>query len=538
MFVERCLRYFHTVRYLKFKQVIGRIHRLFNNVDLTPVLSIQTCLPGRTFVPVRLNMRSMFDDDRFIFLNESEVLVDWNDPQRSKLWLYNLHYFDDLNSQDAADRIDKHSELISRWITENPPGVGNGWEPYPISLRVVNWIKWFLVHGKVTDKQLESLALQVKVLFQTIETHLLGNHLFSNAKALLFAGLYFKGAEADQWFASALKLLAREVPEQILEDGGNFELTPMYHAIITADLLDIVSILSAYQDSRYCWLEEECRNRLPDMLQWLTVMTHPDGYVSLFNDAAIDIAPTLSQLVVTSKAYDVALPPVPQATLVHLESSGYFRLNLEEAVLIGDIGCVGPDYIPGHAHADTLSFELSIFGQRLIVNSGTSLYGSSEERMRQRGTAAHSTVVVDRQNSSEVWGGFRVARRAKPFGLVVDELAGTVRCSHDGYTRLAGKPVHTREWLYCKSSVSISDWVAGRFETAEARYHLHPDWDYELVGNTLLCRLEGRVANLWITTGSSRLETSTYHPKFGSRIDSRVLVVMLSDGCAEVEISW
>jgi hypothetical protein len=33
-------------------------------------------------------------------------------------------------------------------------------------------------------------------------------------------------------------------------------------------------------------------------------------------------------------------------------------------VLILDVAPVGPDYLPGHAHADTLSFELSLFGQR------------------------------------------------------------------------------------------------------------------------------------------------------------------------------
>ena len=68
---------------------------------------------------------------------------------------------------------------------------------------------------------------------------------------------------------------------------------------------------------------------------------------------------------------------------------------MQDAVAIGDIGNVGPDYIPGHAHADTLSFEMSVFDMRFIVNSGTSVYGLGAERLRQRGTAAHSTVVID-----------------------------------------------------------------------------------------------------------------------------------------------
>ena len=91
-----------------------------------------------------------------------------------------------------------------------------------------------------------------------------------------------------------------------------------------------------------------------------------------------------------------------------------------------DVGEIGPDYRPGHAHADTLCFELSVFGQRLVVNSGTSEYGLGAERLRQRGTAAHSTVQIDGADSSEVWSGFRVARRARPLCRTLDELDGAV----------------------------------------------------------------------------------------------------------------
>ena len=69
---------------------------------------------------------------------------------------------------------------------------------------------------------------------------------------------------------------------------------------------------------------------------------------------------------------------------------------------------MGPDYIPGHAHADTLSFELSIGAQRVFVNSGTSEYGLSPKRLNQRKTAAHNTVEVDGKDSSQVWSGLEL----------------------------------------------------------------------------------------------------------------------------------
>nr|AIA14495.1 Unknown Function [uncultured bacterium] len=168
---------------------------------------------------------------RFRFLNaEREVLTqaDWNAAGVDKLWLYNLHYFDDLNAADAGARSAWHRASIEKWIAENPPDTGNGWEPYTLSLRIVNWIKWALAGNALTPTALHSLAVQCRYLSRRLEYHLLGNHLFANAKALVFAGLFFEGPEADAWLRTGLDILRREVPEQVLPDGGHFERSPMY----------------------------------------------------------------------------------------------------------------------------------------------------------------------------------------------------------------------------------------------------------------------------------------------------------------------
>ena len=135
---------------------------------------------------------SLVDHERFHFLNEIHDLSehDWDGDTLEKLWRYNLHYFDDLNAQDAATRKDWHRALLVRWVRENPPATGTGWEPYPTALRIVNWIKWSLAGNELPDECLESLAVQTRWLAKRLEIHLLGNHLFANAKALVFAGLF------------------------------------------------------------------------------------------------------------------------------------------------------------------------------------------------------------------------------------------------------------------------------------------------------------------------------------------------------------
>src|SRR5690606_18409087 len=96
--------------------------------------------------------------------------------------------------------------------------------------------------------------------------------------------------------------------------------------------------------------------------------------------------------------------------------------------------------------------------QRVIVNGGTSCYGTSIRRLRERGTAAHSTVEIAGQNSSEVWSGFRVGRRARPFGVAVSE--SSVCCSHDGYRFLKGRPTHRRCWTFAAGELAVDDVVS------------------------------------------------------------------------------
>ena len=141
-------------------------------------------------------------------------------------------------------------------------------------------------------------------------------------------------------------------------------------------------------------------------------MTHTDGEISFFNDATIGISASPSQLKGYAKALSLYADD-EESEYQLLNKTGYTRVRFPDYSLLFDHGDVGPSYLPGHAHADSLSVELSLHMNRVFVNSGTSLYGLSEERHRQRSTAAHNTVVVDQLNSSEVWGGFRVARRAQ-----------------------------------------------------------------------------------------------------------------------------
>jgi uncharacterized heparinase superfamily protein len=387
------------------------------------------------------------------------------------------------------------AELIERWIGENLPGSGPGWEPYPLSRRIVNWIKWLLEGGRLTPAMRRSLATQADWLARRLEFHLLANHLFANAKALTFAGCFF---EQDGWLRTGLKQLEREIPEQILADGGHFERSPMYHGLILEDMLDLVNLGRAYPGLLPDWSPVAAR-----MLGWLARMLHPDGEIPFFNDAAFGVAPEPRLL------FDYAARLGITPARVEFGASGYIRLENDTTVVLFDAAPIGPDYQPGHAHADTLSFELSHRGQRLLVNSGISTYERGPERQRQRGTAAHNTVRVDGRDQSEVWAAFRVARRARPLDVRTDHRSWA-EAAHDGYHRLKPPVTHRRRLVLEADRVLLTDMLEGRGEHAiEMFFHFYP-------GTWTEIRLDPRLV------GS--VEDTEYYPGFEQVLPNRTLV--------------
>ena len=536
------LTYLHTVRYLKPVQVYGRVW--FRVARPSPDLRAAPTLRARggawAIPPAR--RRSVFAPRRFVFLNEEHDLTGrgWDDPGLSKLWRYHLHYFDDLNAANADQRNELHRELLLQWVHENPPGQGTGWEPFPTSLRIVNWIKWHLRGQHLSAECLDSLAVQVRWLARRLERHILGNHLFANAKALVFAGLFFEGDEADRWLRQGIEMINRETGLQVLPDGGHFERSPMYHALFLEDVLDLLNLLRAYG------FESALAARLAEvsesMRRWLAALTHPDGDIAFFNDAAMGQAPRCAELASYGQRLDLPTPQAEEPGLMVFRESGYIRCASGDAVALLDVAPIGPDWLPAHAHADTLSFELSLFGQRAIVNSGTSRYGSDEERLRQRGTAAHSTVIVDGRDSSEVWGGFRVARRARPFDLriVEEDPNRAVTCSHDGYLRLPAKVVHTRTWSFGPGSLAIEDRLSEGYRQAEARFHLHPDATVRAASASAVAVQLGGGQVVEISCAGGRISdvASTWHPEFGVVRANRCLVVQFREPTLRTTVSW
>ena len=536
--LTKAIRLYHTVKYLKLKQVVWRLIYLFPRFR-----NPETGCPATKSIPfIYIAKQGVTEDyDHFLFLNEENKLskVGWDNPTQSKLWRYNLHYFDCLNQVELKyERVELQINIINKWTIENQFGKGTGWEPYPTSLRIINWIKWHFKTNRLSDEAKLSLWNQVLWLAGQPEYHLLGNHLFINAKALLFACVFFGLDEYSSIYRKALKILKEELSEQFLEDGAHFELSPMYHSLAMEDLLDLYQLKSTLHSN---FPSQEIQEKFLSGMNWLSYLSYENGELAHFNDCANGIAPTFKELEDLGKRLVLNWSLTADIKFNYLQKSGFAIVKDENIHLIADIGDIGPDYLPGHAHADTLSFELALKGKRIIVNSGTGEYGLSDERLRQRGTSAHSTIELDDKSSSEVWSGFRVAQRARVINVEIIDEDKKLEFSavHDGYTKIASKPLHKRKWKVNDGCLEIVDEVTGSQNSVQLRYYLHPDILIEMLDGCILLSTSLEKLAKIKTDQNVQVVDTTYHDKFGTSQKNKCLLITgTTPFSSKVSISW
>jgi len=456
---------FNTLKHLKGKQIFYQVWYRINKSKLlsaykekglytTETLKFDDFLPAFPCADNQLG---------FTFLNlpvKFNSEVDWSYMENGKLWNYNLHYANYLLQENIP--LNYRIELLKSLYKYHE--VNNGLEPYPVSLRIINVIRLVCRH-KIDDQEvLTNLRAEARFLSSRLEYHLLGNHLLENVFALLMAGAFFNNLS---WINKASKVLIDQLGEQILKDGGHFELSPMYHQIIFYRMLELI-------DWHGNWHKRNEQNHqvfvstAARMRSWLDNVTFLNGDIPLVNDSAKGITYTSAELFEYADRLHIDADEN-----IKLTESGYRMLRKPGYECFVDLAKVGPDYQPGHAHADALSFILYVNKLPVLVERGTSTYQIGEQRSAERSTAAHNTLVFNDINQSEVWGGFRVGNRAKVH--VQADSPEKVSAWHDGYQKFGC--IHKRDFIFEDKLIVIKDEIFGKFIAANNKilyFHFHP----------------------------------------------------------------
>ena len=331
----------------------------------------------------------------FDFLQQEKLLswpICWNNPNWPRLWQFHLHYFDwahdwlelALITGQWPDQAALLEPLLDQWIEANPPGRGDGWHSYTLSLRTRNWIWLFRsIPQLATSSRIQSLWLQLRWLQAHPEHCHGGNHWLENLTALALGGLQFAGPDAQTMHSRAMRLLEKELSSQVLADGGHEERSASYHLLMLDRLVELACSLAAIQGERPSWIV----GAIEAMAAWAKAVRLEGGVAPRFNDSAEDAAPPLDQVISFADGYlhhrleasglrgrllkGAATAPSPlshvprasfssPAVVTDLPDTGWTLLRPGHGwELAFKCGVPCPLHLPPHVHSDQLSVELA-----------------------------------------------------------------------------------------------------------------------------------------------------------------------------------
>lgn len=562
--IFRVLRFFNTVKYMSCRQWFYRIRNTLLKIktrkpitkhiyDYTPVFYMYNSR--------KINEKAVCNAERII-KNRFEIVsginicfesddIDWDLVNNNyRLICFRFNSFKYLLDLSDAYKITKNKAyiykgfaLIKNWHKRCGYIIkGDKWNPYVIAERIMNWIGFFSEYADDCDFKenlLSWIASQAAELKKTIEYQMGANHLLSEAKALMYAGVFLKDKKLYDY---GRRILKKEFNSQFLGDGGNFERSISYHIEALQQYFEAVMLMRNIKDAE----EKNLTELMIDPYVYLNSMICADGHIPLINDSAYDYPFDAKDFLNTSLplfgteapngvsgAYSMRWSNNPQKLNINWVTDAFHRstgfylehysINNTQYSFFFDAGKVGADINPGHAHADSLNILWVSDEGPIIVDSGVFTYKPGNDRDLCRGTAAHNTIEIDDTDSSEVWAAFRMAKRAN---TRIEKYNSTkenvlLSASHDGYAKVLKKPViHKRTMKLNKvtGKIDIEDSLVGRGKhKGVISFHMAPNCKieskdsytiiindkYVLKCSEKICLVDSKIAQLFGVLSSS-----------------------------------
>lgn len=386
-------------------------------------------------------------------------------------WLAAMHGFGwlrDLRALGGDEARQAARRLAAGWIENNGRWSLPAWRSDVLATRVVAWLahyETFFASGGDDFRRsvVASIVEQLRHLDRAMRLETRGAARVAAVKGRIMGSLCLgeqSGLERD------LRRLERELDRQVLADGGHVARSPRQLLEVLRDLLEIRAALAAGQQE----VPEALQQAIDRMGPMLRYLRHGDGGLARFNGAGLE-EPALVEAIA-----EQAGPKGKPA--MRAPAMGFERLAAGPLTVLLDSGGVPKPPWDDGAHAGTLSMEISTGSQRLVVNCGAAAADVRNWHRAQRATAAHSTVVVNDRNSSELLDDGRIGRRAAATTVERETGDGAtlISVSHDGYLRSDGIRHRRRLFLAANGEdLRGEDTLSGGPGVPFAlRFHLHP----------------------------------------------------------------
>jgi uncharacterized heparinase superfamily protein len=404
----------------------------------------------------------------------------WREGSGSPLWRAAVHSFAWLRDLRALGTDGARlcaRELAMDWLEQ---GAGDPIAAVPgvAGSRLSAWLgHWDFLAATAEDGFRRQLMVRLAQDARSLVAVLPSDEAHRGALAALKGGLAAAVAlNEEAWIARCLRILPAEIDRQILPDGAHAERSPGQLLLAVQDLIEIRNLLHGAGLEAPPHLAMALDRAAPA----LRLFRHGDGGLALFNGTR-DEGAALVDLVLTQGQARGRAPLI-------LSEAGFQRLQAGRTLVIADCGAppegrggLTAAGLPRQAdrlhHAGTLSFEMSVGRDRLIVNCGAAPAAEGAWRDALRATAAHSTLVLADTNSAELKEE-GLGRRPETVEAERQEANGAqwLDASHDGYRRGFGV-IHRRRLYLSESGDDLRGEDAVEGENTPAfvvRFHLHP----------------------------------------------------------------
>lgn len=404
---------------------------------------------------------------------------------------------------------------IESWIDNNPYLMGINWaSSLEIAIRLISW-SWayqslklinYKINANFEKKFLTSIYQQLDYISNHISKYSsANNHVIGEAAGLIIAGCTFDfGSDSTKWIQKGMKLLEKEVPQQLSTEGLSKEQSISYHMFVFDFLLmayligskngqkfsnmfiksfkKMAKVLISISDNEFKLpnigdADEGMVVKLSNQNDFNPLLSLFNISSFIFNDGHFKFAPRFDEKALWLSGHDGLASftsMTKQSKTIkseYLKDSGYYVFKTPDIYALLDVGNLGYLSSAIHGHADALSFLLTYKGKEILIDAGTFTYNfKSPWRKYFRGTFAHNTLCVDKISQSvisedlswDIKANVNVAKTQN------SQAVDYIIAEHDGYKQQKIGVEHTREVLFQKDNFFV---VVDRAKNTDNKKH-------------------------------------------------------------------
>jgi len=460
------------------------------------------------------------------------------------------------------------------WIENNVLMIGVNWfSTMDVAIRSINWIFAISAFGDEfdSDKQFKtkisySLVQHAEYISKFPAIYKNGhttNHTVSAYVGLLFLSLALKNnTNSKKWLQQAIDGLIKCIEYQVYMDGVDFEGSIPYHRLV----LELFAYAAVVALSNNIKFPDSYYKKLFLMFEYAAayidkngnapqIGDNDSGRVLIFNNDKdnnpytnehdhsylLDLGQHIfnykfkSQCILNNENIINLLPQLERININNLDlhprnteksisfhNGGSYILKNDKYSLLVACFPIGQNGQGGHNNLDSGSFTLSIDGQRIIVDPGTSTYTKDKkERDEFRSYPYHNTLFskIDQKLSLD----------ACPFWKLKNYYGSQLKKNNDTEVEIDIKyredqKIRTRFFKLNENDVILLDRYEGEFFT---RLNFHPEIevtstnDHQIVTNRFMITFNKKT--------NFSLDKYYYAPHYGKKVSAISLLVSAKD---------